>query len=124
VGISWIGAVKAVPWGDVIAAAPSVVQGANALWERVARRRGRDDTAPASSVGQPDADRIAALEGAVQELQKEALASSRLIRTLAEQNAQLIAQADALQLRLRVLALAGAGLLVAVLATLATVLGR
>ncbi|WP_018412737.1 hypothetical protein [Methyloversatilis thermotolerans] len=122
--ISWIGAVKAVPWGDVIAAAPGVVQGANALWERVARKRGRDEAAPAVHPGEPEGDRIAALERTVVELQKEALASSQLIRTLAEQNAQLIAKADALQLRVRVLTLAGAGLLVAVVATLASVLGR
>ena len=36
--ISLLGAVKAVPWGDVLAAAPGVVQGANALWDRVAKK--------------------------------------------------------------------------------------
>ena len=83
--ISLLGAVKAVPWGDVIAAAPSVVQGANALWERVAKKRKKDGEPSVSAPpGASDDVRIAALEQAVTELQKEALASSQLIRTLAE----------------------------------------
>ncbi|MBU0600989.1 MAG: hypothetical protein KKD25_01120 [Gammaproteobacteria bacterium] len=113
--ISLLSAVKAVPWGDVIAAAPGVVQGANALWERVGRKRTKDDVTGA--VGETVADappdaRIAALEGAVGELQKEALASSRLIRTLAEQNALLVREVEVLRLRSRILAIAGVGLLV------------
>lgn len=122
--LSWIGAVKAVPWGDVIAAAPSVMQGANALWERVAKKRGKDESTPVAPPGSSDGQRLVALEDAVTELQKEARDASQLIRTLAGQNAQLVAEVGALRLRLRVLAVAGAGLLVAVLAALATLLSR
>lgn len=104
--ISLLGAVKAVPWGDVIAAAPSVVQGANALWDRVAKKRPKGETdAPvaAAPAGSTMDVRLAALEQVVTELQKEALASSQLIRSLAEQNVQLVSEIEVLRLRSRVL---------------------
>lgn len=122
--IGWLGAVKAVPWGDVIAAAPTVVQGANALWDRVAgRRRKEDDATPVPPAGSGDA-RVVALEQAVIELQKEAQAASQLIRALAEQNAQLVREVGGLRLRIRLLAVAGVGLLVVVAVVLATALSR
>lgn len=104
--ISLLGAVKAVPWGDVIAAAPGVVQGANALWDRVAKKRPKGETEPppASAPAGATVDvRLAALEQVVTELQKEALASSQLIRSLAEQNVQLVREIEVLRLRSRVL---------------------
>jgi hypothetical protein len=104
--ISLLGAVKAVPWGDVIAAAPSVVQGANALWDRVAKKRPKGETeapAAAAPAGSTVDVRLAALEQVVTELQKEALASSQLIRSLAEQNVQLVREIEVLRLRSRVL---------------------
>ncbi|WP_019916307.1 hypothetical protein [Methyloversatilis discipulorum] len=123
--ISLLGAVKAVPWGDVIAAAPSVVQGANALWERVAKKRKKgEEPSVVAPPGASDDVRIAALEQAVTELQKEALASSQLIRTLAEQNAQLVGEIGALRLRVSVITIAGTGLLVFVVIALATMLSR
>jgi hypothetical protein len=103
--ISLLGAVKAVPWGDVIAAAPSVVQGANALWDRVAKKRPKGEAAGASAPVPADASadaRLAALEQALAELQKEALASSQLIRSLAEQNVQLVREVEVLRLRSRI----------------------
>lgn len=122
--IGWLGAVKAVPWGDVIAAAPTVVQGANALWERVAGKRRREDDAPPVPPASGADARIVALEQAVAELQKEAQAASQLIRSLAEQNAQLVREVGGLRLRIRLLTVAGAGLLVAVGVSLATALSR
>lgn len=104
--ISLLGAVKAVPWGDVIAAAPGVVQGANALWDRVAKKRPKGDADPpptAAPAGSTVDVRLVALERIVAELQKEALASSQLIRSLAEQNVQLVRAIEVLRLRSRVL---------------------
>lgn len=121
--LSWIGAVKAVPWGDVIAAAPTVVQGANALWDRVAKKRRKEDESPVAPPGSSDDQRIAVLEQSVAELHKEAQAASQLIRSLAEQNAQLVREVGALRLRLRVLTVAGAGAAV-LLAALVILLPR
>lgn len=106
--ISLLGAVKAVPWGDVLAAAPGVVQGANALWDRVAKKRQKGEAVPESGAAGTSAEaRVALLEQAVAELQKEALATSQLIRSLAEQNALLVREVEVLRLRSRVLLLAG-----------------
>jgi hypothetical protein len=119
--ISLLGAVKAVPWGDVLAAAPGVVQGANALWDRVAKKRPKGDAAPApnpAAAGAPADVRIAALELSVVELQKEALASSQLIRSLAEQNVQLVSEIEVLRMRSRVLLAAGVVLSVGLAASL------
>lgn len=119
--ISLLGAVKAVPWGDVIAAAPSVVQGANALWDRVAKKRpkGEPADAPATApAGAPAEVRLAALEQVVTELQKEALASSQLIRSLAEQNVQLVREIEVLRLRSRVMLVAAVVFSVALAASL------
>ncbi|MCP2935830.1 hypothetical protein NK983_24380, partial [Salmonella enterica subsp. enterica serovar Typhimurium] len=98
---------------------------ANALWERVAKKRKKDEEpSVVAPPGASDDVRIAALEQAVTELQKEALASSQLIRTLAEQNAQLVSEIGALRLRVRVITVAGTGLLVFVVIALATMLSR
>ena len=106
--ISLLGAVKAVPWGDVLAAAPGVVQGANALWDRVAKKRQKGEAVTESGVAGTSAEaRVALLEQAVAELQKEALATSQLIRSLAEQNELLVREVEVLRLRSRVLLLAG-----------------
>ena len=51
--------------------------------------------------------RVAVLEQAVAELQKEALATSQLIRSLAEQNELLVREVELLRLRSRALLLAG-----------------
>ena len=106
--ISLLGAVKAVPWGDVLAAAPGVVQGANALWDRIAKKRSKGEAVVESGVAGASAEaRVAVLEQAVAELQKEALATSQLIRSLAEQNELLVREVELLRLRSRALLLAG-----------------
>ncbi len=106
--ISLLGAVKAVPWGDVLAAAPGVVQGANALWDRIAKKRSKGEAVADSGAAGASAEaRVAVLEQAVAELQKEALATSQLIRSLAEQNELLVREVELLRLRSRALLLAG-----------------
>ncbi|HEY9192622.1 MAG TPA: hypothetical protein VIO81_07085 [Methyloversatilis sp.] len=117
--ISLLGAVKAVPWGDVLAAAPGVVQGANALWDRVAKKRPKGEAAAEAGAASTSAEsRVAALEHAVAELQKEALATSQLIRSLAEQNELLVREVEVLRLRSRVLLLAGVAISVGLAASL------
>jgi hypothetical protein len=117
--ISLLGAVKAVPWGDVLAAAPGVVQGANALWDRVAKKRSKGETVAESGAAGASAEaRVAVLEQAVAELQKEALATSQLIRSLAEQNELLVREVELLRLRSRVLLLAGVVISVGLAASL------
>lgn len=84
----WIAAAKAIPWADVIAAAPGIARGARELWKRVQTRE-----TPAHSADTADTPeaRIAALEHRLAALGREAEQRSELVARLAEQNEQLIA---------------------------------
>src|SRR5574337_1797493 len=107
--LGWLSALKTVPWGDVISAAPAVVDGAKKLWNSVARKPpppalqsgSAHASAPASA--SPDAlrARIAALEVTVGGLHQQMVDSSKLIQALAEQNAQLIARIEMIQKRIQ-----------------------
>jgi len=101
--ISWIAAFKAIPWSDVLSATPTIVQGAEKLWHSVKKKQG--GSADAEPVERPvgDAARLAQLEEQVSELRREALASSALIRSLAEQNDQLVRAVEVLRVRTRLL---------------------
>lgn len=132
--LGWFGALKAIPWSDVVGAAPTVVRGAQQLWQKVrsepaeAARPAAPPPAPGNDPRDPReaahaalAARVDALEARAAALAREAHAASELIATLAEQNARLIDAVGQLRLRLRLL-FAGAAVLtlaVAVLGVLA-----
>jgi chromosome segregation ATPase len=112
--IPWLVVLQAVPWTDVIKNTPRVAEGAKKLWSRVSKK----STAPSTdlevlepidasetlSLAQLQA-RLAHMEAATAELHSQMLASSELINTLAEQNAQLVARMEAARVRLRWLTL-------------------
>lgn len=122
--IGWLAVLQMVPWSDVIKNAPKVADGAKKLWNAVGKNTPApgtvseaDSGAPLSPEGQADAAqqaRVLALETAVQDLHEQMLASSELIKALAEQNTQLIQRAEVN--RVRLLALAGVTALVVVIA--------
>jgi len=106
--ISWITVLQSVPWSEVISNAPRVAEGARKLWGMVTRREGQDDGVDASTppvAGEPPATpqqlqaRIVSLEEAVSRLDEQMLASSELIKALAEQNAQLIRRLEVHRVR-------------------------
>ena len=127
--IGWIAVLQMVPWSDVIKNAPKVADGAKKLWSTVGKK---PPPVPAADSGtglqlSPEGQAIAALqahvlalESATQELHEQMLASSELIKALAEQNTQLIRRAEVN--RLRLLLLAGATAVVAVAAVIALTL--
>jgi hypothetical protein len=94
----WLSVLKIVPWADVVSNAPKVADGAKKLWETVAKKKAPADTTTDTSATSPaDAPTLAELEarlddlaGEIGRLQQEMLASSQLIKSLAEQNAQLV----------------------------------
>ena len=102
--IGWLTILKSVPWTEVIRNAPKVAEGARKLWNAVGKKRAADEAADA---GAPPAAshepltlealeaRVAALEAAVSDLHGQMLASSELIKELAEQNAQLVKRIEA-----------------------------
>lgn len=124
--IGWLTVLKLVPWTDVVKNAPVVVDGARKLWGSVAKT---PDSPPPSRAeesglqsGAPPAlaaieAQLAGVEASVAELRHQMRESTELIKTLAEQNAQLVERVETH--RKRVLWLAGfaavLGIFVAVL---------
>lgn len=113
----WLSVLKAVPWTDVIGAAPQVTEGAKKLWDAVAKKSPRPD--PAAPAEDPVATRLAKAEIALADLHTQLLASAEIIARLAEQNAQLIARMEAAQVRLKWLSWISAAAALAALAAIA-----
>ena len=117
--LGWISILKMVPWVDVIRNAPVIADGARKLWGNVARKPpvGQLDKA-GGAAGRVAHDapslesRLATLETAASALHEQMLASSELIKALADQNAQLIKGIEVN--RRRVLLLAGLNLVLAI----------
>jgi len=120
--IGWLSVLQMVPWGDVISNAPKVAEGAVKLWNAVARKPPVAEPAAAGTPGAltPEAQAVATLqaqlaaaETALSDLHNQMLASSELIRALADQNTQLIKRVEVN--RIRVLWLSGAVVVLGVL---------
>ena len=106
--IGWLTALKAVPWADVVQAAPHIVQGARKLFTAAKSARGpgvgdeTDQAGSAEGSRSPDG-RFGRLGAHIETLQAEQRASAELIRSLAEQNASIVAALDLLRKRIRIL---------------------
>ena len=108
--ISVLSAFRIIPWSDVLIAAPYIVQGAEKLWGIIAGKpapqRGNDrvkeEASQSVSLSALDT-RVHSLEQLTAELHKEVLLSSELIRSLAQQNIQLVQAVDVLRVRTRIL---------------------
>lgn len=110
-----ITALKAVPWAEVIAAAPAVADGAKKLWKMV--RTSQDKEAQAIDAAGPVDDasatdpaqllqRINHLESRLTELEAQMEQSAQVVRELADQNTVLIARIELNRRRLKQLAVA------------------
>lgn len=127
----WLTVLKWVPWTDVIKNAPKVADGAKKLWHTAASKKPSPLQANASTTASdmplpPQDQALAALQGRLQtlenttqELHDQMLASSELIKALAEQNTQLIRSVEVH--RVRLLALAGVTAVVAIVAVIAVI---
>lgn len=131
--IGWLTVLQSVPWTEVVSNAPKVAAGAKKLWAAVSRKpsAGAQVAEATQAALSPEARAITALtahiselETAVKELQEQMLASSELIKALAEQNTQLILRIETQ--RRRMAWLAGALVLIgmAALASLVLLLAR
>ena len=126
--IGWLTVLQSVPWSDVVRNAPKVAAGAKKLWNNVANKSAANPDAPADGSGlvtvpatlESLQEQVLSLQAASAYLQQQLLASSDLIGTLVEQNAQLI---QGIQVLRRRLFWQGAALvLVGLMAALATAL--
>ncbi len=89
---AWLTVLTSVPWSDVIKNAPKVVDGSKKFWNAVAKKTHLKEISVSENKPSivPESSAIASLETSVSDLQAQMLASSELIKTLAEQNTQLI----------------------------------
>ena len=127
--IGWLAILQMVPWSDVIKNALKVADGAKKLWNTVGKKP--PPVRPADTgtslqlspvyriIAALQAD-VLALDSATHELHEQMLASSELIKALAEQNTQLIRRAEVN--RVRLLQLAGVTVVVAVVAVIGLIL--
>jgi len=132
--VAWLKVLKAVPWSDVIAAAPQVANGARKLWDTVGRKQGapgamgEEAIMPAQAM---DDDGVALLAAhieqqdvAIAQMHNQLREASKLITELADQNAQLIAKMEAARGRLQVVGVIAAAGLVVSFVSLVLVLAR
>ncbi|TAK80872.1 MAG: hypothetical protein EPO12_08325 [Aquabacterium sp.] len=120
--IGWMTVLKAVPWTDVINNAPRIADGAKKLWKAASAKKDAPSSAQGGTLQElPAQARLAALEATVRDLQAELLASSALIRELADQNTQLVRQAEIS--RVRTTQLTAVAAVSSVLASVALLLG-
>ena len=114
--VSWLTALKVIPWGDVIEHAPAVLKGARRLLDRQSK-----PAAGVPATGEPQAD-LPGLQLRLQQLEQQHAADmaqlSQMVADLAEQNARLVAAVELLRLRTRWL-LAVTAVLTVALAALA-----
>ncbi len=91
----WLTVLQSVPWVDVIRSAPKVADGAKRLWNNVSGKpAGNVESRTACHVSEPIAPeilqaRLRQAEMEIDALHAQMLASSELIKALAEQNAEM-----------------------------------
>ena len=107
--IPWLVVLQTVPWTDVIRNAPKVAEGAKKLWSSIGKKDAEsvDEAGQAQADGSQEDNSIVALRMQVEKLEattaalhEQMLASSELIKLLADQNAQLIQRIEANRIRL------------------------
>ncbi len=127
--IGWMAVLQLVPWSDVISNAPKIAEGAKKLWSTVGKKPPLEDVAPLAVDDRPSGmaaleQRLQAMEAAASELHEQMLASADLIRTLAEQNTQLVKRIEVNRARLVMLAAATVVVAVIAIASLTLLLMR
>ena len=125
--ISWIAALKLVPWGDVIEAAPHVLKAAKGLLRR-SDGDGKAEPKPVSPTPQVDLSRddaaaqalaqVAMLQERITQLEQMQRESVLLIEQMAEQQSQIVQTVGLLRTGATRLAWACGGLAVCVVGLL------
>jgi len=109
--IGWINALRVIPWKDVLEAAPGMVKGAKRLFTAGKEETNSQPMANSSSTMVSfDAEGLANLDNRVHHLQSKLIelnsdhiSSAKLIKSLAEQNAQVVNAIKVLQVRIKML---------------------
>lgn len=102
--VGWVAVLQMVPWGEVIKNAPKVADGAVKLWNSVSKKNTGDsidsestDVILANDVSALEKldHRLQEAEASIADLQAQVVQSAEVIKELASQNAQLVAQIEA-----------------------------
>ena len=99
--ISWVAALKLVPWADVIQAAPTVLKAAKGLMNKTPHDEHipyaapdtpstANATAPADNAGELALQYIAHLETRLEQMEAAQRASAQVLEKMAEQQAQIV----------------------------------
>jgi TolA-binding protein len=105
--IGWLTVFKAIPWSDVVAAAPTVVKGARKLVDAVRKRGGEGEAldGPEGEAAADPAARMRQLEARIEELEGRQQAAVNLMESMAEQQEKLVSAVEVLRLRSKFLLL-------------------
>jgi len=115
---NWIAAFKIIPWTDVIAAAPTVARTARGLWRSISKTgpaEGVEGTNAAAAAANPPTmeEEVRSLRAELAETRAQLLASSEVLRALADQDEKLVAAIEVLRVRTRVLSIVSIALVAA-----------
>ena len=98
--ISWVTALKMVPWADVIQAAPTVLKAAKGLMKKSPEQELEEAahaafpehraSALASNAGELALQQVAQLEARIQQLEASQHATHQVLEKMAEQQAQIV----------------------------------
>ena len=108
--IPWSTLIKVIPWTELVTAAPKIVEQARRI--AAAARRSRAEAAPAPAPAAPAEPgvtletRVARLESQIVAMSEEEVSSAELLKSLADQNAQIVAALQAVNARARRLVIA------------------
>lgn len=104
--MSWLTALKILPWGDMIEYAPKLVNGAQKLWQRIKNENAETDAIIIEQMplSQQDSMReLSELKQQLQDIQAQQLELSNLVNELAAQNQRLVSALEMLRARTRIL---------------------
>jgi hypothetical protein len=110
--VNWINSLKDLPWSKVIGMTPDIVESGKKIWDKVATRtaneKSADTTQSLAELSAPAAIaaleiRVKAIERKSAELREEAVSSFEVVRSIVDQNANVVHAVDVLLARTRLL---------------------
>ena len=116
--LPWLALIKAVPWTEVVAHAPTVLNAAKKLWSPKSGQAPMARGATGQAVPLSPEARLASLDEQLAEAQAQLAETNQLVRDMAEQQARMLVQIEDNRRTLRRTRWLAVGALALALATL------
>ncbi len=109
---NWLASLKDVPWSKVIGMTPAIVESGRKIWDKVSTKGAAESSAdttqslaqlPAAAAIAAIDIRLSALERKSAELREETVSSFEVVRSIVDQNAQVVHAVDVLLVRTQLL---------------------